>query len=354
MLESVNARCRYGKMNPFILTKSRAEGDLMTRREPCGGGGQTPQESIERGTHSFDQKPTVSVLICTYQRHELLDQCLRSLVFETAEKPDELVIVNGGDERADEVARSFQASCHFPIRIIKTINKNLAVSRNVGLTHCQCDIIAMTDDDAKVFPDWITQIKRAHCDHPEAGAIGGSVIAANQEKFINRIANYTVFPAPPREGRVRTVPGVNASYKKRAIQEVGGYDESLFRGEDVDFNWRLREKGYEVYHDPRIGVYHVHRTSWLGLIRQIFMYGRAYYLVRKKWRDMYSIFPHQLKSGRDFLKAGYFLFGMFIEPRAWIKYQSKATDMVLGYPMGVVLSIAWRIGMIVQCLKCQR
>jgi glycosyltransferase involved in cell wall biosynthesis len=44
-----------------------------------------------------------SVLICTYQRHELLDKALSALIDATDEKPDQVVVVNGGDERANWV-----------------------------------------------------------------------------------------------------------------------------------------------------------------------------------------------------------------------------------------------------------
>lgn len=86
------------------------------------------------------------------------------------------MIVNGGDERTDDVVESMRPKARardIQIELVKTVNKNLAASRNVGLSYCKGDIIAMTDDDAEVFPDWITHLKRLHDEHPEAGAIGG-------------------------------------------------------------------------------------------------------------------------------------------------------------------------------------
>ena len=290
----------------------------------------------------------VSVLICTYNRAALLDQALESLIETSTERPDEIAVVVGGEDEETELILRKWHDHYDALKWKKIKNIVLANSRNVGLTLCTSDIIAITDDDARVFPDWITQIKRSHEKHPEAGAIGGMVLAVDDHRFINRIANYTIFPTPVEEGYVRTVPGVNCSYKRHAIEKVGAYDETLFRGEDVDFNWQLKQKGYEIYHDPAIGVYHFHRTTWRGLVKQIYMYGRAYLLVRKKWPDMYCIYPHRLKSFHDILKLGYFLFGMFLEPFAWIKYQKKATDIVVGYPIGVLLAVIWRYGMLVQ------
>ena len=47
---------------------------------------------------------TFSVLICTCQRHELLQKALHSLLEATTEKPDQVVVVNGGEERAHVLA----------------------------------------------------------------------------------------------------------------------------------------------------------------------------------------------------------------------------------------------------------
>ena len=50
-----------------------------------------------------------SVLICTYNRHEMLAQCLCALIERTDEKPDQVVVVNGGDEHADQVVQEYSA-----------------------------------------------------------------------------------------------------------------------------------------------------------------------------------------------------------------------------------------------------
>jgi GT2 family glycosyltransferase len=65
------------------------------------------------------------------------------------------------------------------------------------LPHCTGDIIAMTDDDAEVFPDWVTQMKRAHAEHPEAGAVGGPVIGADADSLVSRIADQVTFATYP-------------------------------------------------------------------------------------------------------------------------------------------------------------
>ncbi len=129
----------------------------------------------------------LSVLICTYNRPELLVQCLDALIWRTMERPDQVVVVNGGDERTDILVGNTRQKAegnNIQIELVKTINKNLAASRNVGLAHCKGDIVAMTDDDAEVFPDWVVQMKRLHAEHPETGAVGGRLIGAHTVSYV--------------------------------------------------------------------------------------------------------------------------------------------------------------------------
>ena len=97
-----------------------------------------------------------------------------------------------------------------------------------------------------------------------------------------------------KKKRVKTIPGVNSSFKRAAILEVGEYDTLLFRGEDVDYNWRVLKKGWDIIYVPSIKVKHVHRTSWMKLFYQHYMYGRAYYILRKNGKQCIQFIPTRL------------------------------------------------------------
>lgn len=295
---------------------------------------------------------TLSVLICTYNRPDMLTKCLSSLIEGTNETPDQIVVVNGGDERSDQVVKLFIGKPGIDVKLIKTINKNLATSRNVGLSHCVGDIVAMTDDDAEVFPDWVTQMIRVHSDHPEAGAVGGVVLGNNTDSLVGKVADAITFPSWSAPQYVRTLPGVNVSYKREVIEKIGLQDETLFRGEDVDYNWRVQQLGYKVYFDPAIKVWHYHRPTLKGFLNQHYMYGRAYYLVRRKWLDMYCVYPHQIGTLRDFLKGIHFFVALLYQPflsAAQIPY--SLSTRVAAWPLLFSAGIAWKWGMIRESIK---
>ena len=262
--------------------------------------------------------------------------------------PDEIIIVNGGGENDCQDILSKWKSVFSNLRIINTENINLANSRNIGLPYCKGDLILQTDDDARPLSDWIEKLEKAHARYPTAGVIGGDVIDADGRSFLSRIADVATFPHHVRIHLVRNVPGVNSSYKREVIEQVGKYDHSLFRGEDVDYNWRAIQLGWEVLYIPDIKVLHVHRSTWIGLFKQHYMYGRANYLVRSKWPDMYSPYPLKLNSTYSILKwiASWIWF-------PWVDGYYKAKNMkneINGFDcliLGLV-NISNRIGIAIQ------
>lgn len=294
---------------------------------------------------------TFSVLICTYNRHDMLRQALTALIDRTDQKPDEVVVVNGGTSEASQVVNEFAGRHGVCVKLIETTNVNLATSRNLGLEHCTGEIVAMTDDDAEVFPNWVSQMKRIHDEHPEAGAVGGKVVGADsQNDLISRLSDLVTFPLPTNPARVRNLPGVNVSYKGIVLKQVGKQDVTLFRGEDVDFNWRVQQLGYSVFFHPDIGVLHHHRPGLRKFFRQHYMYGRAYYLVRRKWVDMYSVYPRHFRSLRDYLKlANFFVATIYVPAQTGMKLKTWG-DRIIGIPILMVNHLLWKYGMVYQML----
>ena len=290
----------------------------------------------------------ISVFICTYNRGNLINGTLEALINNQTRYPNEIIIVNGGGENDCQKTLEKWQKEFSSLKIIQTKNKNLAASRNIGLPYCSGDLILQTDDDARPFPDWIDRIVEAHEKFPGAGVIGGDVIDASRGKFLSKIADIATFPNHKKNTIVRSVPGVNSSYKKEVIDQVGKYDETLFRGEDVDYNWRAIQKGWDVLFCPEIKVKHLHRPSWKGLFQQHFMYGRAHYLVRKKWPEMYSHYPLKISSIKSLLK--------WLASWGWIPFNdavqksSRLTSQMNGFDILVFLfvNLSNRVGTAMQ------
>jgi len=295
----------------------------------------------------------VSVFICTYNRGMLINETLKSIIECQSVSANEIIVVNGGGENNCQETLDFWKTKHPNFKILITENINLATSRNIGLPHCTGDLILQTDDDARPFPNWVETMIDMHQAYPEAGVIGGEVVDSDGKSFISQIADSSTFPLYHSTQKVRNVPGVNSSYKKEVIVQVGNYDIKLFRGEDVDYNWRAIKKGWDVLYVPEIKVIHVHRPTWKGLLDQHYMYGRAYYLVRKKWPEMYSVYPHKFNSIKAVFKFLYMTISPIIDAIKKSKRMPTLSRSIISIPIISMINYFWLIGLMNQKVLSQ-
>ncbi|OGH28066.1 MAG: hypothetical protein A3E12_00315 [Candidatus Levybacteria bacterium RIFCSPHIGHO2_12_FULL_39_9] len=108
----------------------------------------------------------VSLIIPVYNEEKYLGKCLQS-VLEQTEKPSEIIIVdNNCTDKTVEIAQKFGA------RIIKEVKQGMIYARNAGFNSAKYEIIARTDSDTILPPDWISRIKKAFAD-PDLGALSG-------------------------------------------------------------------------------------------------------------------------------------------------------------------------------------
>lgn len=101
----------------------------------------------------------VSVVICTYNRSELLKECLESFTMQTIfpENLEFLVIDNYSDGKTRDVVTLFQS--RIPgLRYIVENNTGLSYARNKGIEESNYDWICYTDDDAKVHVDFLERL----------------------------------------------------------------------------------------------------------------------------------------------------------------------------------------------------
>lgn len=294
--------------------------------------------------------PALTLLVCTSNRPKLLHRLLETVSRGTV-MPDQVVIVNGVDGQTPRIVKK-SVHCFPEVLLIQHPNRNLATLRNLGLPHCTGDIVAMTDDDAIPNPEWVEALHRSHGTHPEAGGIGGPVTGAT-DTLLSRVADLVVFPSPRPGQKMFTLPTVNMSYRRAVMQRVGVFDEALFRGEDVDYNWRVVEAGSSIVFDSTIRVRHEHRDTLRGLYHQQYMYGRAYVLVRSKWPQMYTVYPHSLGTIRAWAKLVHAGLAIMYQPFLMARAMPSPGDRIPAFGILVGHHLIWKAGMARQAWLCR-
>ena len=81
------------------------------------------------------------------------------------------------------------------------------------------------------------------------------------------------------------------------------------------------------------------------------MYGRAYLLVRRKWKDMYCCYPHGIYNLRDLAKFCYFCIVPFVDQAHKLKHVKGFFNKLIAYPIMVTIGYNWHRGVFVQYFK---
>jgi len=238
--------------------------------------------------HERDRWPPVSVVVCAYNAADTIDDCLTSLAALTYPKVELIVVNDGSRDATADLARR-----HAGVRVIDTPNGGLSAARNVGLAAATGEIVAYTDADARVDPDWLTYLVQPMLGSDLAGAGGPNVVPPDDAWLAQCVARAPGGPAHVMlDDRIAEhVPGCNMAFRRDALLSIDGFNPVYRRaGDDVDICWRLQAKGRRIGFAPSALVWHHRRPSVSAYWRQQVGYGEG-----EAWLDAHH--PEKFLSG---------------------------------------------------------
>jgi mycofactocin system glycosyltransferase len=173
------------------------------------------------------------------------------------------------------------AGAHCAIEVLHHVrNRGPAAARNTGLAACTTDYVAFLDSDVAPRRGWLEALLGHFCD-PTVALVAPRIVGSEQSE--NVIARYEAVhssldlglreaPVLPHSS-VSYVPSAAIVCRTSAIREVGGFDETMHSGEDVDLCWRLVETGARLRYEPIALVAHDHRTELRRWVARKAFYG---------------------------------------------------------------------------------
>lgn len=155
-----------------------------------------------------------------------------------------------------------------------------AAARNTGWRLATGDVVAFLDSDCDPTPGWLEPLLRHFAD-PHVAAVAPRIQAPPGPTALQRFEHHraphdlggTPGPVRPRT-RIGYVPTAALLVRRSALQELGGFDEALRYGEDIDLVWRLAGR-YTVRYEPAAVVHHPARPGLGAWLYQRFGYGTA-------------------------------------------------------------------------------
>ena len=151
-----------------------------------------------------------------------------------------------------------------------TPNRGPAAARNAGRRLVTTPLVAFVDRDVELPAGWLESLL-PHFDDPAVGLVAPRVTGDPGSSL-----DLGTDPGRVRAGtRVSYVPAAAIVVRTDAFDDVGGFDETLRFGEDVDFVWRLDAAGWRVRYEPTSIVSHRRRATLRGRLHQQVGYGSS-------------------------------------------------------------------------------
>jgi len=229
----------------------------------------------------------LSVVVATHNRAALLPRVVEAILNQTL-PPEryELIVVDDGSTDGTE-ALGTELARGGRLRYVRQPNRGVAAARNRGIREAHGEVVAFTDDDCLVPPEWLERLADGYTRHPEVVGVGGRIVAPPEvlrRSAVARLEHHVarhVYGAGDAEalGGFECPAGGtnNMSYRRAALLAVGGFDEGfppLVWGEDADLKLRLTRAGGRLLYVP-VAVVHLRDYGLGAFLRQSWQRGRG-------------------------------------------------------------------------------
>jgi len=235
----------------------------------------------------------VSVIIPAYNAAKTIDLCLGSILRQDFSDYEVIVIDDGSTDDTREKVKKY------PVRLISKAHGGLSTARNAGFKASKGDILIFVDSDCVAKKDLIAKLIGSLKDS-KIGVVQAWWEVANKDKLVPTL----IFKTYEYFTRNLKYPDFFWGYcfaaKRELFQKVGLFDVVWKRVEDVDFAYRVIEKGYKIYLMKEVRVGHFFRETLLAHLKVHIRTAREKFVYVNKTRK----FTDQRANIVEYMKLG--------------------------------------------------
>ncbi len=266
----------------------------------------------------IDFTPSVSIMVPAHNEGVGIEGSIQSLL-ELDYPFLDIVVINDGSkddtlERAMKWAGTYRNA---EVRVVDTgVNVGKAEALNIGIATSNSEIIVTMDADSRLEPQSILR-GVSHFIDPEIVAVAGNVKVINRDNLLSRLQTleYILGLNLVRRSQgyfdcVNIVPGPMGFFRRKVLQEVGGYESDTY-AEDCDLTVKMLSRGMRVCYEPEAISWTEAPDTINGLVTQRYRWTRGILQALKK--NKYALF-HVKRAG---VVNTIVLWYMFFEAIIW-------------------------------------
>jgi glycosyltransferase involved in cell wall biosynthesis len=183
--------------------------------------------------------PNVSIVIIGYNEAENLPKTFQAIsqMHYPPTKLETIYVDSGSKDNSVEIARQYVDKVFIEAKY-PTPGRN----RNRGLIEAKYEIVHFIDGDVTINKDYLRNIVFLFAEKNVQAIVGQ--LNEQYPNIYNRMASLS--QATKKEGYT-TFTATGATYLKKALLSVNGYDERIRRGQETDLGERFRDAGYKIW-----------------------------------------------------------------------------------------------------------
>lgn len=244
-----------------------------------------------------------TVAVCTRNRQETIEACLASVVAQDfpKERFEVVIIDDGSSDGTPDIARRFVSDAPPIVRYIRQPHGGLSAARNRAVTEGRGDLICFLDDDAEAVPGWLGAIQAGAESHPDVDCFAGRIrlrLESKAPRTCDRESLAAELDEDSPQHPVTWAKGANMAMRKSAFRHVGLFNPALvWRGDEVDWQRRLKEAGGKLRYLPDALVWHrrlERDLRWTRLLKTRFGWGIGQVQYRREAGEA-LVYSHELR-----------------------------------------------------------
>lgn len=206
--------------------------------------------------HDRDNMPMVTILVPCFNEGVVIERSIESLLNLHYPKLEIIVIDDGSTDDTYERALRYEGKRNnVVVHVIHQSNAGKAHALNNGIRNASGELIMTVDADSRLDPASLLYVV-PHFENPAVGAVAGNVKVVNRHNFMTRMQalEYVEGLNMVRRSQgffhaVNVIPGPLGVFRRKVLDEVGGYDSDTF-AEDCDITIKILAHRWKIEYEP--------------------------------------------------------------------------------------------------------
>ena len=240
--------------------------------------------------NDLPENPLVTVLIPCHNEEGCIRETIAYLAYQEYQNFEIIAIDDCSTDKTGEILRGLQKASSRLRVITLTSNQGKGMGLTMGAMAARGEYIVCIDADALLDAEAIKYFLWHFLTFPRTGAITGNPRVRNRTSIIGKIqvGEFSSIVGMIKRtqrilGKIYTVSGVIAAFRKRALLSVGFWSNDMVT-EDIDISWKLQMRFWNIHYEPRALCWILMPETLRGLWQQRLRWSQGGSEVLKKYR----------------------------------------------------------------------